>query len=108
MSVTTTENRVYYTLQQTLQDYEVHHSNQLSHHEQSQNPHPESRAASNPASWPTNHRNVPSYRPINRDLDFSERGARNTAEAIFAFTMLNGVWINAVRSTLLSKKHHWS
>lgn len=51
----------------------------------------------NPTWWPTDHRRVPNYRPINRNLDWDQRpGGTNVIEMIFIFTMLRGVQLNAV------------
>ncbi|KIM97330.1 hypothetical protein OIDMADRAFT_169075 [Oidiodendron maius Zn] len=50
----------------------------------------------NPTWWPTDHRRVPNYRPINRNLDWDQRpGGTNAIEMIFIFTMLRGVQLNA-------------
>jgi hypothetical protein len=52
-----------------------------------------------PADWPTDHRRMPAYRPINRNLPFEERpGGSNPGEMVFIQVMLHGVWLNAVRS----------
>lgn len=46
----------------------------------------------NPAWWPTNHNNVPPYRPVNYNLDRSQRPAgQNTFEFVFINGMLTGV-----------------
>ncbi|RDW83682.1 uncharacterized protein DSM5745_04008 [Aspergillus mulundensis] len=78
-----------------LADYELHHS--------TPSPFPESQSQSqtqsqtaNPPTWPTDHRRIPPYRPINRSLDFNERSAGSSVpEYIFIQVMLHGVWINA-------------
>ncbi|KAF4624950.1 hypothetical protein G7Y89_g13221 [Cudoniella acicularis] len=61
--------------------------------------------ANNPwPNWPDNYREVPLYRPINRNLDFNERpGGRFAMERIFIATMLHGVWVNA---TFFAEKQH--
>jgi len=52
----------------------------------------------NPVDWPQNYRRVPPYRPINRNLDRGQRpDGTNPIERVFFFTMLHGVWLNAVR-----------
>lgn len=52
----------------------------------------------NPANWPSQYRDVPPRRPINRSLDMTIRPAgANIAEQIFIATLLNGVRLNAVR-----------
>lgn len=53
--------------------------------------------SSNPATWPSQYRDVPSRKPINRNLDMMTRpGGANIAEQIFIATLLNGVRLNAV------------
>lgn len=99
MSVTTTQNQLYYQTAEHLRDYEIHHSGETGDGEVdtslNQSP-PPAREHQNPASWPTDHRRVPPYRPANPNLDMSERGTRNAAENIFVTIMLNGVRLNAV------------
>jgi hypothetical protein len=54
-------------------------------------------AAQNPASWPTDHRRIPPYRPINRAQDRSIRpGGENVPTIIFIATMLWGCHVVAV------------
>jgi hypothetical protein len=51
----------------------------------------------NPPHWPTDQRNVPPYRPVNRNLDFSTRPAGTTPPIfVFIFTMLGGCHVLAV------------
>jgi hypothetical protein len=53
----------------------------------------------NPPSWPTEHRRVSPYRPINRHLDTSIRpSGHNAALFVFITTMLGGCHILAVCS----------
>jgi hypothetical protein len=53
--------------------------------------------SSNPANWPSQYRDIPPRKPINRDLDMTTRpGGANIAEQIFIATLLNGVRLNAV------------
>lgn len=53
--------------------------------------------SSNPATWPSQYRDVPSRKPINRNLDMMTRpGGANIAEQIFIATLLNGVRLNVV------------
>ncbi|KAL2867213.1 uncharacterized protein BJX67DRAFT_353399 [Aspergillus lucknowensis] len=96
MSTTTTT-----TTTSILADYELHHSGaeptpsrQTS---QSQSPSPSSPPAQvQPANWPSDHRRVPPYRPVNRNLDWNERAAGSSVpEYIFIQSMLHGVWLNA-------------
>lgn len=77
-----------------LADYEVHHSGvdqTDSRTETAPNP-------SQPADWPSHHRRMPAYRPVNRDLSYAQRPAGNGHPAEYAFIqiMLHGCWINAV------------
>lgn len=77
-----------------LADYEVHHS--VADQPESR---PETAASSpQPADWPTHHRRMPAYRPVNRDLSYTQRPAGNGHPAEYAFIqiMLHGCWINAV------------
>ncbi|KAL4742672.1 hypothetical protein BDV11DRAFT_167067 [Aspergillus similis] len=96
MSSTTTTTAPTLSL---LADYELHHSTP-SPSASSSSP-PQSQALppvqqANPATWPTHHRRIPPYRPINRNLDFAERSAGSSVpEYIFVQTMLHGVWLNA-------------
>lgn len=102
MSATTTENPITYTLGTVLADYELHHSEQpqvtpgdASTHSTSvgsgsisQRP----AATPNPPDWPTDHRRVPPYRPVNRNLDLSERVVfQNRAEQAFINSMFFGL-----------------
>lgn len=103
MSVTTTENRLYYNTVDILRDYDVHHTNAEEREplDSTLNEHPIPEPASNPEGWPTDHRRVPPYRPVNRELNQEERApfGRNVVEGTFIFLMLNGVRINSVSST---------
>jgi hypothetical protein len=57
----------------------------------------ESDSLTNPPSWPTDHRRVPPYRPINRNLDRSARpSGHNFTLFVFINTMLGGCHILAV------------
>jgi hypothetical protein len=88
--------------EQVFADYVLHHSGPESLSGQSSafrssNIH-EVAPPSNPDWWPTNHRRVPDYRPINRSLDGSQRpNGTSLIEIIFIFTMLRGGQLNAVR-----------
>jgi len=53
--------------------------------------------AETPANWPQDYHGVPEYRPINPHLNPAERGGSgDPVEALFIYTMLRGVWLNAV------------
>ncbi|KAJ5984577.1 hypothetical protein N7481_006676 [Penicillium waksmanii] len=75
-----------------LADYEVHHSGSQQPAQQS-----EPVTSSQPADWPTDHRRVPAYRPVQQNLSYAERPAGNGHPAEYAFIqiMLHGVWLNA-------------
>lgn len=94
MSVTTTSTTT--GSLSILADYEVHHSGI----DQNGNEPATAVNPSQPAHWPTHHRRMPAYRPVNRDLSYTQRPAGNGHPAEYAFIqiMLHGCWINAVRS----------
>jgi hypothetical protein len=101
MSVTTTANPLTYRSLHVLTDYELHHTSPTAEIDSSLNIHPNPQSDSNPPDWPTDHRRVPSHRPINYDLDQSERRVfLNPAERIFIATMFLGVNMQAVSRTL--------
>ncbi|KAJ5751895.1 hypothetical protein N7520_008812 [Penicillium odoratum] len=79
-----------------LVDYEVHHSGQEEHTPtNSLSPAPTTQ----PQNWPFDHRRIPAYRPISRNLDFSQRpSGANNVERVVITVMLHGVWLNAVTS----------
>jgi len=99
MSVTTRTNVVSGSALHFLTDYELHHSGDPEKPAVAEDPNLRADLAassSNPPSWPTDHRAVPPYRPIDRNLDFEQRPAgANLIESIFIATMLNGVRLNA-------------
>ena len=99
MSVTTTANRTRAVLQ-VLDDYEIHHGESDPGSTAPINSRPDHQTTNeqaNPTDWPTQHRNIPPHKPINRNLDMSARpGGANLAEQIFIATLLNGCRINAV------------
>jgi hypothetical protein len=100
MSVTTTANPVHYSLHTVLADYDLHHTEDL---DTSLNTHPNpnqatsSQSQQNPGDWPTEHRRVPAYRPVNTELDQSERRVyQNGIERAFIGVMFTGVFLQAV------------
>jgi len=101
MSVTTTQNPIYYNAVEVLRDYQIHRSNADPGEgvDPTLNEHPEPDPSQNPDNWPQDHRRVPAHRPINRNVDLESRGGngRNGAEATFVYLMLNGCRINSVR-----------
>lgn len=95
MSATTTTRTQTTAPLAILADYEVHHSgrDQTAPANSDRSP----TSTNQPPGWPTDRHRVPTYRPINRDLDQSERPAgSNTLEFGIIIVMLHGVWLNAV------------
>jgi hypothetical protein len=81
-----------------LADYDLHHSGDPQNFAKPAPPnHNTTPNVENPPGWDTEHRRVPPYRPINRNLDMDLRpGGTDFVEAIFIATMLNGVRLTAV------------
>ena len=87
-------------------DYDIF-TTEANGHVETPNGIPESRSqeeetqtpVTNPPSWPTDHRRMPPYRPINRNLDRTTRPAGDNA-VLFMFinTMLGGCGLLAVMS----------
>lgn len=98
MSVTLTSNPLTYASAAVLRDYELTHSGSDGPLETSLNAHPESTSRSNnPVDWPTEHRRIPAYRPVNMELDQSERRVyQNPIERAFITTMFTGVYLQSV------------
>jgi hypothetical protein len=98
MSVTTSTNTTTQTVLHVLADYDLHHSGDPKNPSEPAPPNCNTTAGSeNPPGWDTEHRRVPPYRPINRNLDMTLRpGGMDIAETIFIATMLNGVHLTAV------------
>lgn len=99
MSFTTTTNTSRLTLQQTLGDYEIHVTGapQESQPKATPNSSTTQGITRNPASWPREYHRIPPRRPVNRELDWSQRplGA-NLGEMVFLNIMFSGVSLNAV------------
>lgn len=51
---------------------------------------------SNPPNWPTDHRRIPNYRPIDRNRDAESRPNGTGFERVFLTIMFSGVAMNAV------------
>ncbi|KUI56752.1 hypothetical protein VP1G_04062 [Cytospora mali] len=96
MSVTTTDNPITTTINREIQqDYEIRLTG---YNETVAPPNADNRPppATNPSDWPTEHRGVPPYRPINTELDRSQRPwGGSLAIDVFLVTMLHGVCLNA-------------
>lgn len=93
MSATTVDNPITTAVsRQVLQDYDIH----LTGDGTVATPQPTPTAA-NPPGWDTQHRGVPPYRPINRDLDRTQRPVGgNPVGDVFVTTMFTGVLFNTV------------
>ena len=100
MSVTTTSNPITYASAAVLRDYELTHSNEELDTSLNTHPAPAPSAtheSNSPATWPSEHRRVPAYRPINTELDQSERRVyQNPIERAFIGTMFSGVFLQSV------------
>jgi hypothetical protein len=105
MSVTTTANPIHYSLQTVLADYDLHHTEE--EHDTSLNAHPApSSSQANPSSWPTEHRRVPEFRPINTELDQSERRVfLSGVEQVFVGVMFTGVYLQSVSTSLETSRY---
>jgi len=88
-------------LNHVLSDYRLH----LTGYDDSiQTEDPAHLQAQNPPNWPTDRHRIPSYRPVNRNLDPNERPrGSNPAEFIFINIMFTGVFLNAVSKCERSK-----
>ncbi|KAH7370648.1 hypothetical protein BKA65DRAFT_21775 [Rhexocercosporidium sp. MPI-PUGE-AT-0058] len=100
MSTTTTDNPITLSLQQTLNDYELHLTgadNGTQSNVTAPNPRSNSEPTpQNPPSWTRNYHRVPNHRPLNRDLSFLDRpGGSSVGETIFITIMFTGVALNA-------------
>lgn len=103
MSTTTTDNPISTTLHRAaqadhLRDYEVHlTSDGTTPAEPNTDNRPSPPAVSSLPGWDDGHRGVPPYRPINRNLDMSQRpwGGNPVGDA-FVLTMFTGVFTLAV------------
>jgi hypothetical protein len=57
----------------------------------------------NPPNWPNNHRRIPPHRPINRNLDQSQRRVYTSlGERVFLTMMFTGLEVNVVSGFLFS------
>lgn len=101
-SSTTTSTRL--TLQDTLREYEIRLTGRetlpaapaTDEIARRRRPSLSARPV-NPPGWDDRHRDVPPYRPINRNLDLTMRpGGQNLIEAAFIAHLFAGVWLKAV------------
>lgn len=100
MSVTTTDNARVTAVRHLLADYDLHHS-QPPEGEAQPAPEPDGQASSatttsNPVDWETEWRRVPSYRPVQNQLDDQRDVYNNEIEHNFIRVMFGGVWMMAV------------
>ncbi|KAH8767615.1 hypothetical protein BGZ57DRAFT_732354, partial [Hyaloscypha finlandica] len=76
-----------------LEDYKIHLTGDNSSSEQAEST---PRAATNPPDWPTDHRRVPDYRPVDRNRDVEGRpNGENAFARAFLTIMFTGVVMNA-------------
>ncbi|PMD62253.1 uncharacterized protein K444DRAFT_507756, partial [Hyaloscypha bicolor E] len=76
-----------------LEDYKIHLTGDKSSSEQAEST---PRAATNPPDWPTDHRRVPDYRPVDRNRDVEGRpNGENAFARAFLTIMFTGVVMNA-------------
>lgn len=97
MSVTTTDNARVTAVRHLLADYELHHS-QPPEGEEQPAPEPNDQRelpSDNPPNWPTEWRRVPSYRPVQNQLDDQREVYNNEIEHNFIRVMFGGVWMMA-------------
>ncbi|PYH96518.1 hypothetical protein BO71DRAFT_439476 [Aspergillus ellipticus CBS 707.79] len=100
MSTTTTTQSISTSTLSILSDYEIHHTGTETQ-PLLQPQIPNSPPSSQPANWPADHRRIPPYRPVNRNLDYEQRSAGSSAgEYVFIQSMLHGVWLNASMARL--------
>ncbi|KZM19633.1 uncharacterized protein EKO05_0003999 [Ascochyta rabiei] len=102
MSVTTTSNPLTYASAAVLRDYELAHSESDEPLDTSLNAHPAPPSgSSNPPDWPTEHRRIPAYRPVNTELDQgSRRVYQNAIERTFIGVMFSGVFLEGTAAKI--------
>ena len=88
-------------------DYDVYESNVAASNSPSQQVDTEVAAgdtrAHNPPGWPDDYRRIPPHRPINRDLDQSQRRVYTSlGERVFLTVMFTGLEVNVVSGACLS------
>lgn len=85
-------------LQGVLEDYKIHLTGD---NPSSDQPESTSTRVSNPPNWPTEHRRIPDYRPVDRNRDVESRpNGENAFARVFLTIMFTGVAMNAVSDTL--------
>ncbi|KAH8891373.1 hypothetical protein GQ53DRAFT_746890 [Thozetella sp. PMI_491] len=84
------------TQENHLQDYNIRLSSAATAASPAIKPEDSEQPVQNPAGWYDGHRQVPPFRPVNRNLDRGQRpDGSNPIETAFIFHMLNGVWLKA-------------
>ncbi|PMD19587.1 hypothetical protein NA56DRAFT_750292 [Hyaloscypha hepaticicola] len=79
-------------LQGVLEDYKIHLTGDNPSSEQSEAP----TEITNPPGWPTDHRRVPNYRPVDKNRDAEGRpNGEGAFERGFLTIMFTGVVMNA-------------
>ncbi|KAK3899140.1 hypothetical protein C8A05DRAFT_18386 [Staphylotrichum tortipilum] len=90
-TTTTTQSVTSYPLRAVLADYELHISEPRTASAASPGASSQPRVQ-NPPGWSQDHRSVPPYRPINRDLDRDQIMVyQNNVERTFVTTMFFGI-----------------
>lgn len=87
-------------------DYDLHHSNTQSVSDLDDSSTESSSVGNliprNPEYWPDNYRRIPHYRPLNRNLDQSQRRVYTTfVERVFLTLMFHGLEVNVVSSSVI-------
>ncbi|KAM3071813.1 hypothetical protein ACMFMG_009670 [Clarireedia jacksonii] len=96
MSVTITDNPITSTLHSTLQDYEIHVTGDGGDIDQTLNARESPSSGQNPHYWPRDHYRIPNHRPINHNLNLTERPrGSHPIETVFVVVMFTGVSLNA-------------
>ncbi|KDN71018.1 putative X-Pro dipeptidyl-peptidase C-terminal non-catalytic domain-containing protein [Colletotrichum sublineola] len=95
MSSTVTEAPVTSTIQQDyLHDYQIRLTGGIEEAFARRNEDAPTPAAEYPPGWYDQHRQVPPYRPVNRNLDLADRPwGSNGIESTFVYLMMNGCWL---------------
>jgi len=108
MSVTTTSNAQTYNIRAVLADYDLHHTPETTPLDTALNAHPSTCSSPfNPPNWTTDERRVPPYRPVNMNLDQSQRRVyQNGVERAFVNVMFTGVQIESVSVSCQTMKRN--
>ncbi|KAI6565154.1 hypothetical protein MCOR03_002086 [Pyricularia oryzae] len=92
------------SVSEVLVDYSLHHSDSTpaaAKEEGQQTATASSSDTSNPPGYGAQYRRVPAHRPINRQLDQSQRAVyQNGGERVFITVMFGGLFINSTAAKL--------